>query len=526
MPKSTVYLTGAGPGDAKLITVKGLELIKRADCIVYDYLVNAELLKFAQSDCKLIYVGKKSGAHTLPQDKINQLLVREARLYKVVVRLKGGDPFIFGRGAEEALYLKKHKIDFEIVPGVTSAIAVATYAGIPLTVRTQNSTVGFITGNEDPTKKDSDIDWEALSRSLGTMVFLMGIGNLEKIVGKLIESGKSPKTLVAIIRWGTTVKQKTVTGTLKNIVQLAKKNKIAPPAIIVVGEVVKFRKDLNWFEKRPLLGKRIVVTRTREQASALSEKLIDLGAEVIEIPVIKIVSLRVDKQLEEMFLQNEYDWVFFTSQNGVSEFAQFLNRAGKDSRIFDKAKVCAIGSETAKSLAAIGIRADYVPAQFCAEAVVEHFKGCYARPRFKHSRAGSSGHPGNSFMDFRLRGNDSKRALILRAKQARDVLPDGLKELDFEVKVIDLYDTLPEKESASKLRECLKQGVDLVTFASSSSIKNFVGLLGKDYRRLLKGVSLASIGSVTSATIREYGLKVNKEAKVYTIDGLVEVIRK
>ncbi len=499
MPKPIVYLTGAGPGDPKLITVKGLELIKRADCIIYDYLVNPDLLKFASRDCKLIYVGKKAAAHTLPQDKINQLLLKQARLHNIIVRLKGGDPFIFGRGAEEALVLKKNKIDFEIVPGITSAIAVATYAGIPLTVRSENSTVGFITGNEDPTKEDSNINWEALSKALGTMVFLMGIGNLEKIIQKLIKSGKSAKTPVAIIRWGTTVKQKTITGNLKNIARLAKKNKIAPPAIIIVGEVVKFRKNLNWFEKRPLLGKRIVVTRTREQASALSEKLTDLGTEVIEIPVIKIVSLKADSRIEETFSQKEYDWIFFTSQNGVGEFARFLNRAGKDSRIFGRAKVCAIGSETAKSLAAIGIKPDYVPAQFCAEAIVKHFKEIKVK---------------------------TGRALILRAKQARDLLPAGLKRLGFEVKVIDLYDTCPEKESAPKLRECLKEKIDLITFASSSSVKNFVELLGQDYRHLLKGVGLISIGPVTSSTIREYGLKVNQEAKIYTIEGLVKAISK
>jgi len=522
MPKPTVYLTGAGPGDAKLITVKGLELIKRADCIIYDYLVNPDLLKFARGDCKLIYVGKKAAAHTLPQDKINHLLVKQARLHNVVVRLKGGDPFIFGRGAEEALYLKRNKIVFEIVPGVTSAIAVAAYAGIPLTVRSENSTVGFITGNEDPAKKDSNINWAALSKALGTMVFLMGIGNLAKIVQKLIASGKLPNTPVAIIRWGTTAKQETITGNLKNIARLAQKNKIAPPAIIVVGEVVRLRKDLNWFEKRPLLGKRIVVTRAREQASALSEKLIDLSAEVIEIPVIKIVPLKVDKQLREVFLEKEYDWIFFTSQNGVGEFARFLNRTGKDSRIFGKAKVCAIGSETAKSLAGMGIKPDYVPKDFCTEAILEYFKSPRS-PLCKRRDAGGI--------------KDKMNALILRAKQARDVLPEGLKRLGFKVKVIDLYDTLAEKESAKLIHKILRRPavggtpqddprVHWVTFASSSSVKNFVELLGQDYRRLLKGVSLISIGPVTSATIREYGLKVNQEAKVYTIEGLVEAIRK
>lgn len=498
MAKPIVYLTGAGPGDAKLITLRGLELIKKADCIVYDYLVNPDLLKFARHGCKLIYVGKKAGAHTLAQGKINQLLVKKARLHNTVVRLKGGDPFIFGRGAEEALYLKKNKIDFEIVPGVTSAIAVATYAGIPLTARSQNSTVGFITGNEDPLKKDSNINWDALAKALGTMVFLMGIGNLEKIVQKLIASGKSPKTPVAIIRWGTTARQKTLTGNLKNIVQLAKKNKIAPPAIIVVGEVVKFRKDLNWFEKRPLLGKRILVTRTREQASVLSGKLTDLGAETIEIPTIKIVPLHKDKEIETA-LAKKFDWMIFSSQNGVKEVSEFLQRNNLDSRIFCCTKICAIGSETQKALEDIGISADYVPAEFRAEAILEHF----------------------SRMDLK-----QKKFLILRAKQARDILPQGLNKLGAQVKIIDLYDTCLEKASAIKLRECLKQGVDLVTFTSSSTVKNFMVLLGKNYRRLFKGVGIASIGPVTSATVREYGLKVTKEAKVYTINGLVESILK
>lgn len=498
MTKPTVYLTGAGPGDAKLITVNGLELIKKAGCIIYDYLVNPDLLKFARSDCKLIYVGKKAGSHTLSQDKINRLLVKQARLYSVVVRLKGGDPFIFGRGAEEALYLKKNKIDFEIVPGVTSAIAVATYAGIPLTARSQNSTVGFITGNEDPTKKDSNINWDALSKSLGTMVFLMGIGNLEKIVQKLILSGKSLQTPVAIIRWGTTAKQQTLTGNLKNIVQLAKKNKIPPPAIIVVGEVVKFRKDLNWFEKKPLLGKRIVVTRTREQASVLSEKLTDLGAQAIEIPTIRITPLCQDREIKDA-LNKEYDWVIFSSQNGVKEFFEFLQRTNKDSRVFCCTKICAIGSETQKALKKININADYVPAEFCGEAILEHF----------------------SRMDLK-----QKKFLILRAKQARDILPQGLKKLGAQVRIIDLYDTCLEKASAPKLRKCLKQGVDLITFASSSTVKNFVALLGKDYRRLLKSVGIVSIGPITSATIQEYGLQVSKEARVYTIEGIVKAILK
>lgn len=501
MSNSTVYLVGAGPGDSKLITIKGLELIKKAHCIIFDYLVNPELLKLRRKDCKLVYVGKKAGAHTLSQDKINELLVREAKIYRCVVRLKGGDPFIFGRGAEEASYLKKKKINFEIVPGVTSAIAVPAYAGIPLTERSRNSTVGFITGHEDPAKLDSNIDWRALTKALGTMVFLMGVSNLGLIVKKLIACGKPKNTPVALIRWGTTAKQKTVTGTLDNIVELSRKNKLAPPAIIVVGETVSLRKQLNWFEKKPLFGKRVIVTRTREQASLLSEKLSALGAEVIEIPTIKIVSLKADKQLKRTFLSESYDWVFFTSQNGVSEFAEFLERAGKDSRIFGNAKVCAIGSETGKSLQAIGIKPDYLPGQFVAEAVIRHFKK----------------------IDFK---NILKpRALILRAKQARDVLPVGLKKAGFEVKVIDLYKTGLPKESSLSLKQAFKEKIDFVTFTSSSTAENFIKLIGKDYKRKLLGVKIASIGPVTSGTLKKFGLKIYAQAKKYTIEGLVEAIK-
>lgn len=508
MSKPTVYLVGAGPGDSKLITVKGFELITKADCIIYDYLVNPELLKFRRDNCKLIYVGKKAGVHTLSQDGINQFLVREAKKHDLVVRLKGGDPFVFGRGAEEALYLKKNKINFEIVPGITSAIAVPAYAGIPITERSLTSTVGFITGHEDPTKIDSNIDWEALVKALGTMVFLMGVGNLGLIVKKLIDCGKPKNTPVALIRWGTTAKQKTVIGALSNIVSLAKDNNMAPPVVIVVGETVRLRQNLNWFENKPLFAKRIIVTRTREQASQLSERLKGLGAEVFEIPTIKIVSLKADAQLKNAFFSDAYDWIFFTSQNGVQEFSAFLERTGKDSRIFGQAKICAIGSETAKSLRGIGITADYVPSEFVAEAVVNHFKKLslrYRQRRWKQSE---------------------EKVLILRAKKARDILPEGLKKTGFNVKIVDLYDTAIPKESAAALKEALKEQLDYITFTSSSTVENFIGLLGKDYRRKLSGVKFASIGPVTSKALKKFALKAEVEAKVYTIDGLVEAMLK
>ena len=498
MSKSIVYLIGAGPGDYKLITLRALELIKRAECIIYDYLVNPYLLKFAGKNCKLIYVGKKAGAHILSQEGINKLLVKQAKIYKVVVRLKGGDPFIFGRGAEEAVYLKNNKIDFEVVPGITSAIAVPAYSGIPLTERSKNSTVGFITGNEDPSKKDSVIDWQALTKALGTMVFLMGVKNLSLIVKKLIECRKPKNTPVAIIRWGTTLKQKTIVGNLGNIVNLAGKNKISAPAIIVVGEVVNLRKQLNWFEKKPLLGKRIIVTRTREQASLLSEKLSSLGAESIEIPTIKIVPLKADKKVKQAF-KDGCDWVIFSSQNGVSEFYEILNKINKDSRILGKVKVCAIGSETAKRLKQIGIKADYVPPDYVAESILKYFKGA---------------------------GFKGKKVLILGAKQARDFLPKGLKAQGLIVEKIDLYDTCMPKESKLILKQVFKQNIDMVTFTSSSTVVNFIKLLGKNYKKILKGIKLASIGPITSKTIRKYGLRPNMQAKVYTIKGLVEGILK
>ena len=500
--RSTVYLVGAGPGDNKLLTMKGHELIKKADCIIYDHLVDPGLLKFRSDNCVLIYAGKQSGAHTLTQDSINRLLAREARAHRTIVRLKGGDPFIFGRGAEEASYLRKKKIDFEIVPGVTSAIAVPAYAGIPLTERDRTSTVGFITGHEDPVKSTSGIDWGALAHALGTMVFLMGVGNLGSIAKKLVASGKPEGTPVALIQQGTTAKQKTVTGTLKNIARLSRKNKVTAPAIIVVGETVKFRKELNWFETKPLFAKRIIVTRTRKQASFLSERLADMGAEVIEIPTIEIVSKKADRELNDAFSRGPYDWIFFTSRNGVDEFAEFLKRTGKDSRMFGRAKVCAIGPETKKALQTIGIRADYVPPRFVAEAIVKHFK---------NTRCKDNARPG---------------ALILRAKKARDILPKGLKRSGFTVRIIDLYDTVIPQESRAGMKQALEGGVDLVTFTSSSTVENFINLMGNGYRRKLSGVRFASIGPVTSATLKRFGLKPGVEARVYTIDGLVDAIIK
>lgn len=497
MISSTVYLTGAGPGDPKLITVRGLEAIQKADCIIYDHLAAPALLKYARKDCELIYAGKSAGNHALPQYRINRLLAQKAGVHETVVRLKGGDPFIFGRGGEEARYLKSRGIRFEIIPGVSSAVAVPAYAGIPLTMRGVTSTVGFITGHEAPGKERSDIDWRALSKALGTMVFLMGVKNLSSIAKKLIACGKPANTPAAVIGNGTTAKQRLVSGTLADIAELAKKSGLVPPAIIVVGEVAGPACRLGWFEKKPLFGKRIVVTRAREQAGALSERLSDLGAEVMEAPVIKFRSLNADKKVKKAFSGEKQDWVFFTSRNGVSEFSAILNRLGRDLRILKDAKVCAIGSETAKALSGLGIKADHVPDRFVSESLVA---------------------------DFNKRGCKGKKALILRAAIARDVLPEGLARAGMVVRTIDLYDTLPLLESRGTLKAVFLRGADLAAFTSSSTVKNFTRLLGKDYRRRLAGVKLASIGPVTSAALREAGLEPDAEAEVYTIKGLTEAI--
>jgi uroporphyrinogen III methyltransferase/synthase len=377
MPNDTngkVYLVGAGPGDPELITAKGLRCIAEADVLIYDYLAAKALLHHARNDCERIYVGKKGGDHTLSQDGINRLIADKARDGKIVTRLKGGDPFIFGRGGEEAEILEQAGIAFEIVPGVTSAIAAPAYAGIPLTHRQYTSTVAFITGHEDPTKNESNIDWQALATGIGTLVFLMGVKNLPNIVEQLHKHGRASHTPVALVRWGTTTRQQTVTGTLENIVQRANEAGLKAPAIIVVGEVVGLRDTLQWFEKRPLLGKRIVVTRARAQASDLVQRLSLLGAECIECPTIEVVApdswQALDRALEKL---STYQWLVFTSVNGVQFFFDRLFKNGLDTRALGHLKTAAIGPVTAQRMRSLGLNTDIMPESYRAESVVEAF---------------------------------------------------------------------------------------------------------------------------------------------------------
>lgn len=500
MEKINVFLVGAGPGDPGLITVKGRQCIENADVIIYDYLASPALLKYARNQAEMIYVGKKGGHHTLSQDEINSLIIEKAKAGLKVCRLKGGDPFIFGRGGEEAELLVENGIPFEVVPGVTSAIAAAAYAGIPLTHRKLTATLAFITGHEDPHKEESNIDWDSLARGIGTLVFFMGVKNLPDITQKLIANGKSPETPVALIRWGTTPRQKTVTGTLDNITDRVKKAGLKSPAIIVVGEVVQLREALKWFENRPLLGKRIVVTRARQQASDLVWRLSELGAECLEFPTIKVVPADDQRPIYRA-VQNllAYDWIIFTSVNGVKFFFEHLFGSNKDVRALTHLHTAAIGPATADKLFEYGLRSDIMPNNYRAEAVVE------------------------AFGKIDLIG---KKILLPRAKEARPVLPVELRKMGAEVDEVAAYLTVKVRENADQLiRQLEDMTVDLITFTSSSTVQNFKDLLPSEkFPQLIKDVNIASIGPITTETAKEAGFNVSFTAESYTIPGLCDAI--
>jgi uroporphyrinogen III methyltransferase / synthase len=496
-----VYLIGAGPGDPGLITLKGARCIAAADVVVYDYLASSALLRHARDDAELIYVGKKGGDHTLSQDAINALLVEKALQGRSVARLKGGDPFIFGRGGEEAQALIDKAIPFEVVPGVTSAVAAPAYAGIPLTHRRFTSTVTFVTGHEDPTKDATRIDWTSLASGTGTLVFLMGVKNLPHIVQRLLDNGRSPSTPVALVRWGTTARQKTVVGQLDDIVERVAAAGLKAPAIIVVGDVARLRQNMAWFEpRRPLLGKCIVVTRARQQASDLVERLSDLGAECIECPTIEIVP-PMDESAVDLAIDRlgEYDWVIFTSVNGVAYFFRRLLSRGLDSRALGGMRTAAIGPATAARLMDFGIRCDIVPETYRAESVVAAFEGQAIK---------------------------GCRILLPRAKEARPVLPQALSRMGARVDEVTVYQTRLATETAGEILTRLDAGqIDLVTFTSSSTVKNFLRIVPPDrLQALIESVTVAAIGPITAQTARENGLSVHVTADRYTIDGLCQSI--
>ncbi len=495
-----VFLVGAGPGDPGLITVKGVNCIARADVVVYDYLASPALLTHANPDAEMIYVGKKGGDHTLPQEGINALIVEKAKQGNVVARLKGGDPFIFGRGGEEAEALIAAGIPFEVVPGVTAAIGASAYAGIPLTHRDYTSDVAFVTGHEDPTKTESSVDWQALATGIGTLVFFMGVKNLPTIAASLVANGRSADTPVAVIRWGTTPKQRTVIGTLSTIVEETRRAGIKAPAIIIVGGVVNLRETMQWFENRPLMGRRIVVTRAREQASDLVQQLMEYGAECFQCPTIQVVPpadwAPVDRAIETL---DQYGWIVFTSVNGVEFFFQRLFEKGLDVRALGHIHTATIGPATAARLRAWGLKSDIIPESYRAESVVEAFA---------------------------TRSVKGRKVLLPRAKEARSVLPAELTRMGAKVHEVTAYETRQVMDGAADLIARLTAGtIDMVTFTSSSTVKNFHRLLPPDRaERLMAGVTVASIGPITSQTARDMGLTVTIEAETYTIPGLIQAI--
>ncbi|MBF0224530.1 MAG: uroporphyrinogen-III C-methyltransferase [Desulfobacterales bacterium] len=497
-----VYIVGAGPGDPELITLKGKRCIENSDVIIYDYLANPVLLKFASKNSEIIYVGKKGGHHTMPQNDINNLIIKKAKKGLTITRLKGGDPFIFGRGGEEAEELVNAGIKFEIVPGITSAIAVPAYAGIPLTHRNFTSTLAFITGHEDPEKENSNIDWDYISKGIGTIVFLMGVKNLGFITEQLIKNGRSKDTPVALVQWGTTPKQLTVSGNLDNITQKVKEAGLKPPCIIIVGEVINLRDKLKWFENKPLFGKRILVTRATEQASDLVNILSNFGAECIEFPTIKIVTCE-DKSLLDNAIDTikDYEWLVFTSVNGVNFFFDRLFENGKDVRALYNIKTASIGPATSKRLFDFGIKSDIIPESYRAESIIDAFKNIDVK---------------------------GKKILLPRAKEARPILPIELSKMGASVNEVIAYCTeIATEDNTELLKKLESKEIDIVTFTSSSTVNNFKALLpSEDFSYLMEGIKVASIGPVTSETALNLGFKVDITADIFTIEGLCDAILK
>lgn len=495
-----VFLVGAGPGDPGLITVRGKQLIDSADAVVYDALANSALLPpgaRATGRPELYYVGKRAGAtDSVTQTEINELLVKLAREGKRVVRLKGGDPFVFGRGSEEAQALNDSSVAFEVVPGVTAGIAAPAYAGIPVTHRGLSTSVTFVTGHEDPAKPTTQTNWAALAKSGGTIVLYMGAKKLSAIADALLKGGMPGEVPAAAIQWGTHPRQRTVVATLETIAAKAAEQNVASPVIIVIGWSVVLRDELSWFERRPLFGKRIVVTRATQQSQALTEKLRDLGADVFEMPAMQIARLDLAPLRAAIGRLSPYDWLIFTSQNAVSIFWEQLLGEAKDARALAGLKIAAVGPATAGALLERGIAVDVIPEKFVAEALLEI-----------------------------LRARDDvaeKKVLYVTAEGARDVLPLGLKEIGADVTVIEAYRAIPDGEGAERLARAIEAGkVDLVTFTSGSAVRGYVDAVGEE---LALRVPAASIGPQTSEALREVGIEVKAEAKESTLDGLVAAV--
>ncbi len=494
-----VYLVGAGPGDSGLLTMRGGELLGRADVVVYDALVNPDLLRLAPREAEFLYGGKRANAHAIPQADLNRLLVDKAKAGKTVVRLKGGDPYVFGRGGEEAEELREAGVPFEVIPGVTSIIAATNYAGIPITHRDVCSGFTVVTGHEDPTKETSSIDWEALAKIEGTKVILMGVERIGSIMENLMKHGVDKTMPVGMVRWGTTGRQETLIGTVEDIAEKVATQGFKAPAVTVVGDVVDLRDRLNWFEERPLFGQRVVVTRTRTQASQLSRRLLEAGADVLEVPTIKVgPPKRREVLIEAMAALGEYNWIVFTSPNGVTAFFDYFFRAFDDIRILGNMRIAAVGPATAAKIADLHLRVDVMPKKYLASevaAAIQEFESV-----------------------------DNLKIMLARAEVANPELPKELLELGAIVDDIPVYETIIEDQdhngAASRM---LEEGAEWVTFTSSSTVEHFNtrfnidDLLGK-----YPALKFASIGPETTKALRAIGHEPTLEAAEHTIDGLVD----
>jgi len=498
--KGSVYLVGAGPGDAGLLTLRGAELLGRADVVVYDALVNPDLLRLAPKNAEVIFGGKRSRGHVLPQDELNQLLIAKAREGKCVVRLKGGDPYIFGRGGEEAEELAVAKIPFEVVPGISSLVAAPNYAGIPITHRVHCSGFTVITGHEDPAK-EGNVDWAQVANFPGTRIIMMGTERIRHIAETLIANGLPAATPVAMVRWGTTGHQQSIEGSLATIGDVAEQARFKAPSVTVIGDVVKLRKKLNWFEARPLFGRRFVVTRTREQASQLSRQLLEHGAEVLEIPTIKIGPPSNHNDFADALLElNSYDWLVFTSPNGVTTFFEHFFKAFDDLRDIGGVRIAAVGPATAAKLREFHLKVDLMPDEYVATKIA----GAFAQ----------------------YQSIENLKILLMRAEVANTELPKALEEMGAIVDDVACYKTIPETEdvngAAAKL---LESGTDWITFTSASTVENFHARF--DLPALLKRfpqIQLASIGPETTKALTALQLTPTVEARQHTIEGLVKAV--
>lgn len=491
-----VYLIGAGPGDPGLLTLKGMRCLQEAQIVVYDHLAAVSLLAYVNPAAELIYAGKEASAHTIPQNELNHLLVAKAKEDKIVARLKGGDPFVFGRGGEEGLAMAAAGIPFEVVPGISSAVAGPMYAGIPVTHRGLSAAVTVVTGHEDPNKSAPGHNWRALAQSEGTLVFLMAMQNLEDITKTLLANGKDAQTPAAVIQNATTARQRTLITSLEKLPEDVTAQEFSAPALVVIGTVVKLSRELNWFERKPLFGRKILLTRQGAQALQMAETLSALGAECIPLPAIKIRPLSQEPLQEALDAIDTYRWLIFTSRNAVSLFFETLYALQMDSRALHHLKIAAIGEITAAELRKHGLIADIVPKQFIAESLAE------------------------ALQNYDIAG---KRVLLPRAKDAREILPQTFTAMDATVDVIPLYETVPATHRIKDWR-WLKD-LDIVTFTSASTVNMLKASLPPEvFGELAVQATAACIGPITAEAARTAGFTKITTAKTYTAAGLCQAI--